>query len=35
MLHPKLTFVGGLQTADTKHPDAVTSRCDRCGSTTS
>ena len=35
MLHPKSTFAGGLQMADSKHLDAVTSGCDRGGSTTS
>ena len=34
MLHPKSTFVGEIQMADPMHPDAVTSGCDRGGSTT-
>ena len=35
MLHPKSTFSGEIQMADPMHPDAVTSGCDRGGSTTS
>ena len=31
MLHPKSTFSGWIQMADPKHPDAVTSGCDRVG----
>lgn len=35
VLHPKSTFVGVIQVVDPMHPDAVTSGCDRGGSTTS
>ena len=35
MLHPKSTFSGEIQMANPMHPDAVTSGCDRGGSTTS
>lgn len=35
MLHSKPTFGGWIQMADSIHSDAVTSECDRGGSTTS
>ena len=35
MLHPKSIFSGVIQVANPMHPDAVTSGCDRGGSTTS
>lgn len=35
MLHPKSFFSGLIQVANPMHPDAVTSGCDRGGSTTS
>ena len=35
MLHSKSTFSGWIQMANPMHPDAVTSGCDRGGSTTS
>ena len=35
MLHQKSTFAGKIPMANPMHPDAVTSGCDRGGSTTS
>ena len=35
MLYPKSTLSGKIQMANPMHPDAVTSGCDRGGSTTS
>ena len=35
MLYSKSTFSGVIQVANPMHPDAVTSGCDRDGSTTS
>ena len=35
ILHSKSTFSGVIQVANPLHPDAVTSGCDRGGSTTS
>ena len=34
MLHLKSSFEGAIQMANPMHPDAVTSGCDRGGSTT-